>query len=121
MKLRKHVRLLSPIGGNLSLTNQAHIKTFDAYIINSANVKTNIKQIFIYDFIVIFVHYVNIKHFLMLPSLRKKIFVFINMNKSKIHKSGQLFTRFFELPSIPNETELLKNYLYLFAKIIDGN
>lgn len=115
------IRLLSPIGGDLSkLGSIGSIKSLNIYIIQSDNSCPAIRQIFIYDSLVLTICYVSIKN---LINHKQGIFLLINngtksqQKSCRDHLNSISTTKVFELPCIPDDIHFFKNYVYLFARI----
>lgn len=124
----KKIRLLSPVG-SMSRLLQSSTRTVNVYIIlASQNVCPSIRQIFIYDFLIIIVYYISASEN---PNLyrriksgttwgvpRKNVVVLIGPECSKFSSTFKSIG-VFELPCIPDDIESLKNYLYLFCRLAD--
>lgn len=131
----RKIRLLSPIGGDLSLSALKKVKTINVYVVQASCACPAIRQIFIYDSIVLIVHYLlvdDLIRFFRVDSStaaeKNKVIVLIN-NGSKAQQKycreclAQLssyntpVTKVFELPCISDDVQFFKNYVYLFARI----
>lgn len=125
--IKGKIRLLSPIGGDLPDKNFDHVKNIKVDVVQANNECLSIRQIFIYDSIILTINYISIDDLGIddsdIDKKDNKIFLLINNGTKTQQKSCRerlnsiCTTKVFELPCIPDDIHFFKNYVYLFARI----
>lgn len=131
-RLKGKIRLLSPIGGDLPDKNFDHVKNIKVDVVQANNECLSIRQIFIYDSIILTINYISIDDLGInnsdidkkdIDKKDNKIFLLINNGTKTQQKICRerlnlvCTTKVFELPCIPYDIHFFKNYVYLFARI----